>query len=129
MTTQDGRGVLIVVGSYVPKTTAQLEHLLEHSDTIPLELDVCRVLDVSTCEATVADLARRASDHLAADAAVVIYTSRELVEADADESLAIGQTISRALVDAVRSISVRPRLLVAKGGITSSDVATKGCFS
>jgi uncharacterized protein YgbK (DUF1537 family) len=127
MATQDGSGVLIVVGSYVPKTTAQLEHLLEHSDTIPLELDVCRVLDVSTCEATVADLARRASDHLAADAAVVIYTSRELVEADADESLAIGQTISRALVDAVRSISVRPRLLVAKGGITSSDVATKGC--
>jgi uncharacterized protein YgbK (DUF1537 family) len=127
MATQDGSGVLIVVGSYVPKTTAQLEHLLEHSDAVPLELDVRHVLDVSTRAAAVADLAHRASDHLATDAAVVIYTSRELVEADADESLAVGQTISRALVDVVRSVSVRPRLLVAKGGITSSDVATKGC--
>ena len=127
MATQDGSGILIVVGSYVPKTTAQLEHLLEHSDAVPLELDVQHVLDASMREAAVADLARRASDHLATDAAVVIYTSRELVEADAEESLAVGQTISRALVDVVQAIFVRPRLLVAKGGITSSDVVTKGC--
>ncbi|HYW79166.1 MAG TPA: four-carbon acid sugar kinase family protein [Thermoguttaceae bacterium] len=127
MATQEGTGVLIVVGSYVPKTTAQLDHLLKHSDAVPIELDVRQVLDASTREAAVSDLARRASDHLAADAAVVVYTSRKLVEADADESLVVGQTISRALVDVVRSISVRPRLLVAKGGITSSDIATQGC--
>ncbi len=127
MATHGGSGVLVVVGSYVPKTTAQLEHLLKHSDAVPLELNVRHVLDVSTRKATVADLARRASAHLAADATVVIYTSRKLIEADADESLAIGQTISQAVVDVVRSICVRPRLLVAKGGITSSDVATKGC--
>lgn len=127
MVAQDGSGVLIIVGSYVPKTTAQLDHLLAHNDTVPLEIDVRRVLDASTRQATVVALAERASRHLAAEAAVVVYTSRELVEANADESLAVGQTISRALVDVVRSISVRPRLLVAKGGITSSDVATKGC--
>ncbi len=127
MTTQNGGGVLIVVGSYVPKTTAQLEHLLKHSDAVPLELNVRHVLDVSTRDATITDLARRVSDHLAAEDAVVVYTSRELVEADADESLSVGQTISQALVDVVRSIFVRPRLLVTKGGITSSDVATKAC--
>jgi uncharacterized protein YgbK (DUF1537 family) len=127
MATQEGCGVLIVVGSYVPKTTKQLEHLLRHSNTIPLELDVRRVLDAATRDHAVADLATLASRHLSADAAVVVYTSRELVEADADTSLAVGQTISGALVDVVRSISVRPRLLIAKGGITSSDVATEGC--
>jgi uncharacterized protein YgbK (DUF1537 family) len=127
MATRDGSGVLVVVGSYVPKTTAQLEHLLEHGATVPLELDVRRVLDASTREAVVADLAGRASHHLAGEAAVVVYTSRQLVESDPADSLTVGQTISRALVDLVRSISVRPRLLVAKGGITSSDVATKGC--
>jgi uncharacterized protein YgbK (DUF1537 family) len=127
MAAEEGRGVLIVVGSYVPKTTAQLEHLARHGDTVQLELDVRRVLDSSTRDDAVVGLATRASELLGADDIVVVYTSRQLVEADADESLAVGQSISRALVDVVRSISVRPRLLVAKGGITSSDVATEGC--
>jgi uncharacterized protein YgbK (DUF1537 family) len=57
----------------------------------------------------------------------VVYTSRVLFGGGAKESLLIGQTVSQAIVDLVRSILVRPRLLIAKGGITSSDVATKGC--
>jgi uncharacterized protein YgbK (DUF1537 family) len=61
------------------------------------------------------------------DATVVIYTSRELVAASGDESLLVGQAISQALVDIVRSIDIRPQLLVAKGGITSSDIATRAC--
>ena len=34
--------------------------------------------------------------------------------------------MSDSLIEIVRKISVQPRYLVAKGGITSSDVATKG---
>lgn len=34
--------------------------------------------------------------------------------------------VSEALVDVVRLLRVRPRFLIAKGGITSNDVATKG---
>jgi uncharacterized protein YgbK (DUF1537 family) len=45
---------------------------------------------------------------------------------DAAKSLQIGQQVSTSLVAIVRGISVRPRYLVAKGGITSSDVAVKG---
>jgi uncharacterized protein YgbK (DUF1537 family) len=127
MATRGGSGILFVVGSYVPKTTGQLEHLLTHGDTTALELDVRRVLETPMRDAAVADLAERTSQHLMSDAAVVVYTSRDLVEADGDQSLLVGQMISRALVDVVRSITVRPRVLVAKGGITSSDVATKGC--
>jgi uncharacterized protein YgbK (DUF1537 family) len=40
--------------------------------------------------------------------------------------LQIGQSISAALVAVVRQLKSRPRFLVAKGGITSSDVATRG---
>jgi uncharacterized protein YgbK (DUF1537 family) len=127
MAAPGGHGVLVVVGSYVPKTTVQLEHLLQCGNTCPLELDVRRVLDAAQRDVAVADLAARVSQSLAAEAAVVVYTSRELVQADADASLTVGQTISEALVDVVRSITVRPRLLVAKGGITSSDLATKAC--
>ncbi len=56
---------------------------------------------------------------------VVLYTSRGLITgADAAESLAIGKRVSDSLVEIVRSLEVRPRYLVAKGGITSSDIAT-----
>ena len=58
---------------------------------------------------------------------VALYTSRRLITGDsAAQSLLIGQQVSAALVAIVRGISVRPRYLVAKGGITSSDVAVKG---
>ncbi|OPZ20919.1 MAG: hypothetical protein BWZ10_00583 [candidate division BRC1 bacterium ADurb.BinA364] len=45
--------------------------------------------------------------------------------ADANDSLAIGRQVSEALVQTVRSLAGRPRYLLAKGGITSSDLATK----
>ncbi len=38
----------------------------------------------------------------------------------------MGAQISDALVEVVRRLEVRPRFLVAKGGVTSGDVATKG---
>lgn len=123
----DGSGILVVVGSYVPKTTAQLQHLIEHHACAALELDVEHVLSDATCEKTVAEISDRATEQLAADATMVVYTSRELVGSDRQRGLASGRKISRALVDIVRAISVRPRLLVAKGGITSSDLATEAC--
>ncbi|KAK1278673.1 hypothetical protein QJS04_geneDACA017166 [Acorus gramineus] len=41
------------------------------------------------------------------------------------ESLEINFKVSSALVDIVKRITTRPRYIVAKGGITSSDLATK----
>jgi uncharacterized protein YgbK (DUF1537 family) len=58
---------------------------------------------------------------------VVIYTSRGLItDNDPLKSLAIGNKISEALVKIVRGITVRPHFFIAKGGITSSDMASKG---
>ena len=44
---------------------------------------------------------------------------------DAASSLAIGNRVSDALIAIMRSITTQPRYVLAKGGITSSDVATK----
>jgi uncharacterized protein YgbK (DUF1537 family) len=58
---------------------------------------------------------------------VVVYSSRDLVAAeDKSKNLEIGTIISNALVQIVRSLKVTPKFIIAKGGITSSDVATKG---
>lgn len=45
---------------------------------------------------------------------------------DGKGGLLTGRAVSEALVDVVRLLDVRPRFLIAKGGITSNDVATKG---
>jgi uncharacterized protein YgbK (DUF1537 family) len=58
---------------------------------------------------------------------VVVFTSRQLVAgADAEASLRIGQRVSAALVHVTQHVDTPPRLVIAKGGITSSDVATRG---
>src|SRR5581483_4288063 len=72
-------------------------------------------------------VARQADDALRARRDVVIYTSRRLLtDANPEQSLAIGKQISTGLIEIVRALATRPRYLLAKGGITSSDVATHG---
>jgi uncharacterized protein YgbK (DUF1537 family) len=121
----DGRGALFVVGSYVPKTTAQLNALLTCADITALEVDVERLL--ADRAGTVQSIVAAANASLHEDAVTVVYTSRKYVGAAGGESdLSIGAQVSAGLIDIVRGVDVRPRYLVAKGGITSSDVATRG---
>jgi uncharacterized protein YgbK (DUF1537 family) len=44
---------------------------------------------------------------------------------DQDSSLAINAQVSNILVSIVQGLTVRPEFMVAKGGITASDLATK----
>ena len=56
---------------------------------------------------------------------MALFTSRTLLTGDtAATNLAIGETVSRSLVAIVAALRTRPRWLIAKGGITSSDIAT-----
>jgi uncharacterized protein YgbK (DUF1537 family) len=56
-----------------------------------------------------------------------VATSRTVLGgAGAEEGLALSRSISRALAALVGRIKVTPRFIVAKGGITSSDIATQG---
>lgn len=108
-------GGLIVVGSHVPKTSAQLANLLEQ-DVVPFELDVPSLLEGRAEDFPI-------NETLAGGKSVVLFTSRERI--DGADNLAISNAVSTALVDLVKGVTVRPSFIVAKGGITSSDVATK----
>jgi len=56
----------------------------------------------------------------------LVYTSRQLItESGGAGALAIGRRVSGALVDLVAGLQVRPGWIIAKGGITSSDIATE----
>jgi uncharacterized protein YgbK (DUF1537 family) len=119
-------GGLIVVGSYVPKSTTQLNALLTQPDLVQVEVNVDALLVDREQAAEVARIVAITMVALQRGRDVVVYTSRRLVTgSDAVSSLAIGQRISASLVALVQGLGARPRYLIAKGGITSSDLATK----
>lgn len=119
-------GGLIVVGSHVPTTTRQLAALLEADLAEVLEFDVARALEEG---ASYLDGLAAAVQEKLASGNVVLHTSRTLIKGkDKQESLAIARRVSQAVVDVVNATAhaLTPRFVIAKGGITSSDVASKG---
>ncbi|CCQ47801.1 putative uncharacterized protein [Pseudarthrobacter siccitolerans] len=121
-------GGLIVVGSHVGVTTRQLKALTEqHSAARIVEIDVEELLGGTAQEHldqtvdTVVE-ALRGGD-------VIVHTSRLLIKTDDPaESLRIARTVSAAVVAVVNRTlkTFPPRFVIAKGGITSSDVAAHG---
>lgn len=119
-------GGLTVVGSYVPKTTAQLTALLASGAAEALEIRVPNLLS-DEFEAEVERVRQAVEAALTAGRDVVAFTSRALVQtADPAESLRLVNRVSAGLVELVRRLAVRPRYLIAKGGITASDLAVRG---
>ena len=119
-------GALIVVGSHVPRTTAQLNHLLVKSDAVGIEAKVTELLSQGTRQSEIDRAARAAEKALNAGNNAVIYTSRSFVRGNSpDHSLAIGHQTSQALSEIVGGIRVRPRCIIVKGGATSYAIATK----
>ncbi|MCP2167369.1 four-carbon acid sugar kinase family protein [Goodfellowiella coeruleoviolacea] len=121
-----GRHGLVAVGSHVGLTTRQLAGLRELGGIAEFELDVPTLLDPAARAGHIAELARAAAAAMA-DTDVVLRTSRTLVTGDdPDASLSIARAVSSALVAAVAATvrDTRPAWVVAKGGITSSDIAT-----
>jgi uncharacterized protein YgbK (DUF1537 family) len=120
-------GGLTIVGSYVPKTTAQLKALKQGSQIVIWNLNVAALLNETEREQAITDAVFTVEFAYRRGADVVIATSRELVAGgNAASSLNIGANISAALVEIVQRLKTRPRYLIAKGGITSSDLATRG---
>ncbi|QDT08387.1 four-carbon acid sugar kinase family protein [Planctomycetes bacterium K23_9] len=118
---------LIAVGSYVPKTTTQLKTLINKAENlVAVELDVDEILSDRHDE-YLQTVSAKVNRELQSGHNVVLHTSRNLVTGnDAESNLEIGNRVSAALVQVVRSIEQPLRFLIAKGGITSSDVATRG---
>ena len=119
---QGGHG-LVVVGSHVGQTSRQLAALRARGGITPVELDVPAIVGGGE----VAGTARQVAAALR-DSDVLLYTSRAVATGrDGAGSLAIARTVSAALSRTVReALAARPAWVVAKGGITSHDVARHG---
>jgi uncharacterized protein YgbK (DUF1537 family) len=118
---------LVVVGSHVGLTSRQVAVARDRGGLAEVELDVAAVADAARRHGHVAEATRlvvSALDH----SDVLLVTSRELRRGrDAAESLDISRRVSAAVTEVVHgALPARPAWVVAKGGITSHDVAVRG---
>lgn len=123
-------GGLIVVGSHVGLTTRQLNVLTaQHSSARIIEIDVERLLAAEIeADAYIGAVVAAVVDALH-HGDVIVHTSRLLIKTDdAAASLKIARSVSAAVVAVVNRTlkTFPPRFVIAKGGITSSDVAAHG---
>lgn len=123
-------GGLIVVGSYVPKTTNQLTWLLTEGDFETIEVNVGNLLTGTDTNRQAELISHQLDVWLQAKKNVVLYTSRmHEVGTDSVGSLQINALVSNFLVRVIKELTVRPDFIIAKGGITSSDLASKGLLA
>jgi uncharacterized protein YgbK (DUF1537 family) len=125
---RSGNG-LVVVGSHVELTSKQVACLIERLPEIEtLELDVPRLLDPLVSDAEVERCAAALVAALRRTDALLVSSRQQITGDSGHSSLVIAQTVSRALVELTRRV-VRDaplKWVLAKGGITSSDIATDG---
>jgi uncharacterized protein YgbK (DUF1537 family) len=120
-------GSLVVVGSHVPKTTSQLNYLLSTERHQSIEINVAEILKAKNTALLSVAITGQIEKWITAGMDTVIYTSRKLETGnDSQSSLQINARISDFLVSIVSGLRARPKFIVAKGGITSSDLASKG---
>jgi uncharacterized protein YgbK (DUF1537 family) len=121
-----GHGI-VVVGSHVCLSSSQMAVARARGIFEEVELDVAAVADPARRDAHVAAVGSRVASALGR-ADVLLFTSRTLSRAeDPDASLGISRAVSAAVVEVVRAArAARPAWVVAKGGITSHDVALRG---
>jgi len=122
-------GGIVIIGSHVKKTTLQFEELKNCKYPLEfIEFHAARVLEEGGLEDETKQVIAKAESFLVEGKSVVVYTSRELVKlntTDKDEILQASVAISNALVAVVGDMTIKPNFIIAKGGITSSDVGTK----
>lgn len=126
---ETNNGGLIVVGSHVKKTTEQLEELKKLDFIEFIEFNCHLVLEAEKFEAEVNRVIENCEKLISSGKTVAVYTRRERLDLGEDkkeEELKLSVKISDAVTSIVTKLKVRPNYIVAKGGITSSDVGTKG---
>lgn len=122
----NGKGKLVVVGSHVPMSSKQLAHLLQQPHAVGIELQLDKLLPHNPISEAFKRITKQMNSALSKDELVIVYTQRTVLTApDSAGNLSISEQVSNLLCAVVSEVQQAPRFLLAKGGITSSDVATK----
>ncbi len=122
-------GGMVLIGSHVQKTTRQMEALKMTSAPVEfVEFQVESCFKEGGLEEETERSRLKAEAIMKQGRTAVVYTSRTLLkpaDMSKEELLSLSVKISAAVTDVVAGLNVRPGFLIAKGGITSSDVGTR----
>ena len=125
---ENGHGGVIVVGSHTAKTTRQLMELKKVPGIRFLEFNSDLVLNDAAFREETERTLELISRTITEGKTAAVYTRRKLLEFKDDTreaALMRSVKISEAVQSLVGNLKVVPAFVVAKGGITSSDVGTK----
>lgn len=115
------RSTLLVCGSHTAGATAQLEQVAsEWGRPVVIDTDAALADPTQAASAATAEVARRL------DARPLAVVTSERARSDQHNTLAHGERVMDALTQVVRATLPRVEVVVAKGGITSADVARIG---
>lgn len=122
-------GGIILVGSYVSKTTRRLEELKNSGLPIRfVEFHVALAAEKTGLLREVGRVISVVEETLLQGTTICVYTTRGRIVPDGlnrEQQLQMSVMISQALSDVIGNLKIRPSFMVAKGGITSSDVGVK----
>lgn len=119
----DADGVLVVCGSYVPRSVRQLGALVERHPAALVELSPAELVRVGP-ETLAPRLAGELAERLDRDGLAVLAVERpgEDGPGDLDRQAAVAE----ALVAVVRHLERTPGVVITKGGVTSATVIRDG---
>lgn len=125
--TTNRNGGIIVIGSHVSKTTAQLEKLKEKTDLKFIEINQHLVVDDAAFASEMDRVISEVEACIRSGITCAVYTRRErfdLNNGSKEDELRLAVKISDAVTSVVSRLTVRPNFIIAKGGITSSEIGT-----
>jgi uncharacterized protein YgbK (DUF1537 family) len=118
---------LVLVGSYVQRSSEQLAAARALPNVDSIELVVDRLFEPVEAEQHLKDLVAAIDSSLAAQRTALVFTSRGLISKRGQlHHVQISAIISDALSVIPTRLDRHPAWILAKGGITSNDVLTKG---
>lgn len=122
-------GGIVIIGSHVNQTTLQFEALKNCKKPLEfIEFNQHLVLQKNGLQNEVERVVALVENYIGSGKNVVVYTRRERLDLDTDdkdEQLMISVKISDAVTSIFDKLNIRPNFIIAKGGITSSDIGTK----
>ncbi len=122
-------GGIVLIGSHVHKTTEQLECLKASDlDLDYIEFYADQVKVENGLRKEVNRVIHQVEQNIFKGRTSVVYTSRKVVDlktTDREKILEASVKISEALTSIICLLKVKPSFILAKGGITSSDVGMK----
>ena len=119
---------LVVAGSHVKRSSEQLSRLSALPGVETVVFNQHLVLSGNAFQQEILRASKACHDGLRSGKTVLLMTRRDRFDVrtgDPEDELRVAVQISDALVEIVRNQATPPSFLIAKGGITSSDLGVK----